>query len=86
MQSITLHLDGDGAFADLADKGVHHVPNAPLRIGYLQGGMMSGASSLMIACPLPDGTYVMAETSVHAFLDAADVIRAEHDGLARQDV
>ncbi len=87
MQHITLHLDGDGAFADIPASSWRHIPDAHIRIGYLPGGMHSGKPSLMIPIPLDDGTTVMAETSVAAFMVAAAGIsgRRMRDEPTRDD-
>lgn len=54
---------------------VVHV-TAPITIGTLEGGMVSGKTSLMIIIPLPDGRTVIAETSLACFRTANAALSA----------
>lgn len=78
MTTIKLELDGDGAFADLADKQekVIHL-TGPFTIAVLKGGMQSGRPSLALRFDLPDGRVIVQETSVLLFLSAADAIKVK---------
>ena len=96
MPIIRVILEGDGAWPDLAgheDRVVHLAEGAaPIQIACLSGGMKSGRPSLAIRLDLPpiEGLQdagkdvVIAETSVRAFLVAADAIRAKY-GKEAQD-
>lgn len=80
-QIIHLRLEGDGAFSDLQDKldQVVHLTE-PFTIAALEGGMISGRPSIAIRIDLPDGKVVIQETSILAFLAAADTIKAKFAG------
>jgi hypothetical protein len=54
---------------------VVHV-TAPITIGTLEGGMVSGKTSLMLIIPLPDGKTLVAETSLAAFRAASMALSA----------
>jgi hypothetical protein len=57
---------------------------APIGVTGLAGGMQSGKPSVAFRIDLPDGTAVIAETSMALFLSAADVLRAKY-GDPRHD-
>lgn len=77
MAVLDIILDGEGMVRDVAREKLVHV-TAPLKVGALAGGMASGAPSIAIAVPLPDGRTVVAETSLALFLSAADAFRARY--------
>jgi hypothetical protein len=78
MPSITIKLDGPEALTPIAEGAkVHHV-TAPFELALVLGGMQSGAPSVMLSIPLPDGSRAIVETSL-ALLDAA--CRAMHGRL-----
>jgi hypothetical protein len=55
--------------------------NAPfIEAVLIDGGMASGAASVILRMKLPDGKVLVAETSLALFLSAADVMRAAHGG------
>lgn len=63
-------------FADRWPHGVEHVPDTPVDLVLLEGGMQSGAPSIMICADLAgDGRGVVIETSWAA-------LHAAHDALA----
>ncbi len=73
-------LEGDGCWPDLnelRDAGKLHHVNEGLEIARLPGGMSGGRSSVSIRVPLPDGSVVMAETSMRLFLGAAQAFQAK---------
>ena len=78
--ALTVKIDGDGAWPDLAGKEVIHLTNdaPPIQISALPDGMASGRPSVAIRLDLPDGRTVIAETSMNLFLSAADVLRARY--------
>jgi hypothetical protein len=66
---------GDGAFPELMDgRKVHHV-TAPIGVGVLDGGMVSGNVSVALKLDLPDGSSVLVETSAKLFVQAAAYIK-----------
>lgn len=82
MISISIILDGDGATADLAERGLEsiHLGNdaPPIRLTYLSGGMDSGKPSCAFIFELPGGKqYVIAETSAWLLVNAARTIQAK---------
>jgi hypothetical protein len=81
MPSIDLLLEpqGDACWPDVAEKLANHPEKVihlgegspPIRIAALRGGMQSGRTSLAIRLDLPDGSTVIAETSLALFTHAA---------------
>lgn len=49
----------------------------PISVTGLEGGMQSGKPSVAFRIDLPDGTAVIAETSLALFLTAADALKAK---------
>ena len=76
-----LHMEGDGAWPDLADKEVIHLgSDAPaIQISALSEGMVGGMPSLAFRFDLPDGQVVVFETSLQVFLTAARALWARYD-------
>ena len=74
MHAIHLVLEGEGAFADLADRGIIEL-DGDFTIACLADGMESGRPSVAIRIDLPDGRVVIQETSMRLFLAAADGMR-----------
>lgn len=87
MPAIDLRLAGDGAFADYAEdiaNGtlIHLANDAPaIRMATLDGGMASGAPSIVFGFRLPDGRAVMVETSVRVLQVAMAAINARYGDL-----
>jgi hypothetical protein len=87
--SIDLHLSGDGAFPELkgligTDQVIHLGNDAPaIGIGVLEGGMTSGMPSVCFRLRLPDGRFVLAETSARLFVTAGRAIEAKFPELLR---
>lgn len=78
-QQVNIHLDGDGAWPDMAN-----APTAQLEaVARLKGGMKSGKSSVGFRIRMPDGQDVFCQTSMRIFLAIADAFRAADklDGL-----
>lgn len=69
MPALHIHLDGEGAWPDLAgrDDVIHLADAARFEMGGLAGGMQSGAASVAFRLDLPDGRVVVAETSWRLF-------------------
>ena len=82
MISLTINLDGEGAFADVPrDKFVEGTLH---RVAALGDGMTSGKPSVAFLIALPDGRQVFGETSLAMLLTVADAFRARY-GDPRQD-
>lgn len=84
MPSISLIMDGDGAFKEELDatdpaKFIHLDGETPLKIAFLEGGMASGKPSVAIGAPLPDGGYLIVETSLEAFVTAGRGLQARSE-------
>jgi hypothetical protein len=73
---LKIILDGEGAWPDLKGRIVHHATT--FEVAALASGMTSGSPSVGIRIDLPDGSAVMAETSLKLFLTAADALRGAH--------
>lgn len=56
---------------------VHIANDDPIQVCGLSGGMTSGRPSVAIRLDLPNGTTVIAETSLRLFLMAADALKAK---------
>ncbi len=77
MPVLTVNLQGDGAFLDLAQQhgeAIHLTDE--IRVAGLDRGMASGKPSVAFGFVLPDGRWVLAETSLALLLTAADLLRA----------
>lgn len=59
-----------------AQEIIHLAGDAPIEVGGLEGGMASGKPSVAFAFTLPDGSAVLAETSLALLLSAADALKA----------
>jgi hypothetical protein len=71
---MKIYLEADGLWPDLAkleEEGRLVQPSGALEVAYLEGGMASGAASVAIRIPLPDGRVVFAQTSVKLWLAAS---------------
>lgn len=78
MVTLDLYLKGDGAFPELADgrRVIHLADDAIIGLAGLEHGMTSGKPSVAFKFDLPDGSSVLAETSLGLLLSAADALRA----------
>ena len=65
------------AWPELANETVIHTTEK-IGVTALQGGMASGKPSVAFRIKLPDGKYVIAETSLGLFLSAADAFKARY--------
>jgi len=79
MPNMTIITNGDDCWPDLLPEGrripvVHTL--MPIQVARLPGGMQSGKSSVMFRIELPDGTTVLAETSLELFVSAARALLA----------
>jgi hypothetical protein len=83
MVGMTLNLDGDNAWPDLAGRMVHHIKGS-MAVAALKGGMESGAPSVAIRVDINENESVVAETSLALFLSAADVLKAKYGDPRRR--
>ena len=83
MIPLIIKLEGDAAWPDLKDKEIIHLGNGapPLQVAVLDGGLTSGRPSVALRVDLPDGKYVVAETSARLFCMAARAIMAKYPDL-----
>lgn len=85
MISMTVSLEGDGAWPDLQYRptDIIHLSNdaKPIRVVVLNGGMETGRPSLAMRIDLPDGKVVVAETSARLFCSAAKLIMSKYPDL-----
>jgi len=86
MITMEIILDGEGCWQDLPEKKVIHLDalNKPIQVAALPQGLMSGKPSVSIRLDLPDGSVVIAETSLSLFLTAAETFMA-HYGDPRKE-
>ena len=57
---------------------IHLGEGARIEIGCLEGGMVSGAPSVMLCFELPDDRVVLAETSLSLLLAVTDALRSRY--------
>ena len=79
MPSMDLKLEGDTAWADLAEREIIEVPEeAAIGVIVLPGGMASGQHSVAFRFDLPDGRVAIAQTSLNLFQSAARATAARY--------
>lgn len=81
MPTLTIHLDGDNAWPDLASKRdqiIHLADDAVIEVAALPGGMTSGRTSIAFRFDLPDGRTVIAETSWRLLATTVRAIAARY--------
>jgi hypothetical protein len=79
--SITVKLEGDGAWPDLDARraDIIHLGNGTnIDLATLEAGMTSGRMSCAFRIDLPDGRIVIAETSWRLLATAVKAIAARH--------
>jgi hypothetical protein len=79
MIPLSINLNGDNAWPDLAQKVVTEATQISLAM--LDGGMSSGKPSITIRIDLPNGRVVLAQTSARLFCTAARAVMAKHPDL-----
>lgn len=68
MPVIDVLATGDQAWPDIADgRTIHHLTDQPWKLARLERGMASGRTSLALRLDLPDGSTVIAQTSLEAW-------------------
>lgn len=84
MQAIHLILEGDGAWPELDDGRVvqHLGTGTTIAIAALQRGTRSGQPSVAFRFDLPDGSVVLAETTLRLFLATGDALRVRYPDVA----
>lgn len=76
MIPLEIILDGDNCWPDLKATGYRQ---GELRgVAALPRGTESGKPTVTVRVELPDGTVVLAETTLTLFLSAADAFKARH--------
>jgi hypothetical protein len=75
---IPLHIDvrGDGAWPELLQTG--YIDGQWTHIAGLPQGTESGRESVSVRIALPDGTQVVAQTTLRLFLTAARLLAATY--------
>jgi hypothetical protein len=73
---LNIILDGDGCWPDLREKKMHEVRLDA--VAAMARGTQSGKPTVMCRVNLPDGSVVVAETTLALFLAAADAFRIRH--------
>lgn len=77
MPTMSVILDGDGCWPDLKDKQFINL-ESPIEVAGLPAGMTSGKPSVSFRFTLPDGTVVIAQTSMALFQTAAKMLEARY--------
>ena len=80
--NVITNIDEANSWRDIHEKRdkVLHLTDPKIGIARVPEGMESGASSVMIRIDLPNGTIIMAETTMALFLACADVFKAKEAG------
>ena len=76
MITLSIILDGEGCWPDLAEKGFEKADL--VSIAALSDGMTSGKPSIAFRFSLCDGRTAIGQTSLALFLSAADAFRAKY--------
>lgn len=79
MPALRILLNVEGEFKDLKGERTIHLSDPSMAIGRLPKGMESGKSSVVIRLDLPNGTTILAETSMALFLNCARAFQAAED-------
>jgi len=80
MITLNLHLDETTpAFKGREGKELIHIVG-DMTIASLSKGMDSGKPAVAFGFPLPDGRYVVAETSLALLVAAVRVLLKKHEG------
>jgi hypothetical protein len=74
MIPLSIILDGDGCWPDLAEKEV--VEADLTAVAPLEHGTALGKPTVTFRVDLPDGKVVLAQTTLSLFLSAADAFKA----------
>ena len=75
---ITINLDGDGCWPDLAEKMDKVIHVKQFSLGALEAGTTKGNPSMSIRIDLPDGRVVIAEATMKEFLAASEVMKERY--------
>lgn len=86
MIPLSIHLDGDGCWPDLAGAGDRMIRAQLNAIARLPMGMGSGKSSIAVRIDLPDGRVVIAETSLVLLRSALRAIEVREEMEASAQV
>lgn len=82
MPRVTLRLEGDGAFEDVLETAEEIIyltsDEFEMRVAALESGMQSGAPSIAFGFQLPDGKYVIFDTSLKIMLTTLEAIVARY--------
>lgn len=81
MPAIDLIMEGDGAFKGEAGLIIAADPKATIKMALLDGGMVTGKPSVGILITLPNGSKVLAQTSLLLLCSAAKAFEARHPHL-----
>lgn len=81
MNSLSVNLNGDGAWTDLAEREIVHLRDINIELAVLDGGLASGRPSVAIRLDLPDGKTIIAETTARLFVSAGRMIAGRYPDL-----
>ena len=86
MIPLTIHFQED-AWPELRDKQVVYLGEGSpaIQIAVRDGRLESGRPSVSIRLDLPDGTFVIAETTARLFCTAGRAIQAKYSTLFTDD-
>lgn len=76
MIPLDVILDGDNCWPDLKERGF--TEGEFTAVAALPQGTVQGRPTVAVRVELPDGTVVLAETTLALFLTAADAMKARH--------
>ena len=78
MISLSIDMNGDGAWKDVKREDLIVIENGKMQVAVLAGGMASGRPSVAFRLDLPDGRCVAAQTSARMIVTLARLIEGKY--------
>jgi hypothetical protein len=77
MEALDVILDGDNAWTELRGPGMYTAAEWTAVAG-LADGTSGGKPAVVVRITMPDGSAVLAQTTLRLFLMAADALKARY--------
>lgn len=78
MIGLSVYPTGDGMLGDVDPASIVDVTGAEIRIGALANGTEGGHPSITICVKLPDGRWLVTQTTLKLLLSAADLFKGKY--------
>lgn len=85
MPALRILLNAEGIAEGIPEEDLIHI-KTPITVAPLDHGMASGAPSVAFLFELPDGKYVLAETSLKLFQAAYIAFKAKFGDLLGETI